>query len=211
MSMGFKEWIVPRERQFYDLLSEIGKVLVEGAKGLNDLVHDFRNVEGKRRALKEIEHKGDEAVHEIFEALNRTFITPIDREDITDLATSMDNVLDMVYATAVRLDLYKVKAVTPPMVEFSKIIREACDHIHAGVDLIRNRKNWSQVETLSVEINRLENVADEVLHEAVADLFNGNDALTVIKLKDIYEKMEMATDYCEDVADHLSDIAIKYR
>ncbi len=209
--MGLKEWIVPREKQFYELLSLVGRVLVKGAEGLHDLVHDFRNVGRKRRVLKEIEHEGDQAVHEIFEALNRTFITPIDREDITALATSMDNVVDMIYATAVRLDLYKVKEVTPPMEELCNIIQEACGHINVGVGLIRNRRNWSKVEELSVEINRLENVADDILNKAVADLFNGNDALTVIKLKDIYEKMELATDYCEDVADHLSDIAIKYR
>ncbi len=209
--MGLKEWIVPQEKRFYELLAEVGKVLAKGAEALNDLVHDFRDVEWKRRALKDIEHEGDAAVHEIFVALNRTFITPIDREDISALASNMDNVVDMIYAAAVRLDLYKVKATTPPMVELSRIIQEACDHINIAIGLIRDRKNWSKVETLSMEINRLENLADDVLNEAVADLFNGNDALTVIKLKDIYEKMELATDYCEDVADHLSDIAIKYR
>ncbi len=123
----------------------------------------------------------------------------------------MDNVLDMIHAAAVRLDLYKVTEVTPPMVELARIILESCGHLEVGVGLIRNRKNWAQVEELAVEVNRLENEADDILNEAVADLFNGNDALTVIKLKDVYEKMEMATDYCEDVADHLSDIAIKYR
>ncbi len=209
--MGLKEWIIPQEKKFYDLLSAVSGVLTKGSEDLCDLVHNFRDVTRKRTRLKDIEHEGDEAVHEIFEALNRTFITPIDREDIIALATNMDNVLDMIYAAAVRLDLYKVKSVTPPMVNLADVIRESCVLVDRGVNLIRNRKNWSQVESIAVEINRLENDADDILNEAVAGLFNGNDALTVIKLKDIYEKMEIATDYCEDVADHLSDIAIKYR
>ncbi len=209
--MGLKEWIIPQEKRFYDLLSAVSSVVLKGAEDLNDLVHNFKDVTKKRKRLKNVEHQGDQAVHEIFEALNRTFITPIDREDIIGLTTNMDNVLDMIYAASVRLDLYKVDSVTPPTVALAEIILESCRHIDLGMNLIRDRKNWSQVETIAVEINRLENRADDILNEAVADLFNGNDALTVIKLKDIYEKMEMATDYCEDVADRLSDIVVKYR
>lgn len=209
--MGFKEWILPRDAQFHDLLSAISAVLVKGSEALCTLVGDFRDVESRRRALKDLEHEGDEAVHEIFQALNKTFITPFDREDISALASSMDNVMDMIYAAAVRLDLYKVDAVTPPMVDLAELIRQSCQLIDRGISLIRNRSKWSQVEALAVEINRLENQADDVLNEAVAGLFNGTDALDVIKLKDIYEKMELATDYSEDVADYLSDIAVKYR
>jgi uncharacterized protein Yka (UPF0111/DUF47 family) len=152
-----------------------------------------------------------EAVHETFEALNKTFITPFDREDISALASSMDNVMDMIYAAAVRLDLYKVESITPPMVELADIIHQSCQRVDEGVNLLSRRSKWSQVEALAVEINRLENQADDVLNEAIAGLFDGTDALDVIKLKDIYEKMELATDYCEDVADYLSDIAVKYR
>ncbi|MFQ5553283.1 MAG: DUF47 domain-containing protein [Thermoplasmata archaeon] len=209
--MGFKEWILPKEAQFYDLLSAISTVLVKGAEALQRLVGDFRDVEVRRRELKDIEHEGDEAVHDTFEALNKTFITPFDREDISALASSMDNVMDMIYASAVRLDLYKVETATPPMVELAELIYRSVQLVEEGVNLIRNRSKWSEVEALAVEINRLENQADDVLNEAVADLFNGTDTLDVIKLKDIYEKMELATDYCEDVADYLSDIAVKYR
>ncbi|MFQ5986799.1 MAG: DUF47 domain-containing protein [Thermoplasmata archaeon] len=209
--MGFKEWILPKEAQFYDLLSAISAVLVKGAAALQRLVGDFRDVGKRRRELKDIEHEGDEAVHETYEALNKTFVTPFDREDISALASSMDNVMDSIYAAAVRLDLYKVEAVTPPMVELAELIYRSCQLVEEGVTLIRNRSKWSEVEALAVEINSLENQADDVLNEAVADLFNGTDTLDVIKLKDIYEKMELATDYCEDVADYLSDIAVKYR
>ncbi|MFQ5919600.1 MAG: DUF47 domain-containing protein, partial [Thermoplasmata archaeon] len=137
--------------------------------------------------------------------------TPFDREDISALASSMDNVMDMIYAASVRMDLYKLGAVTPPMVDLAELIRQSCQQVDKGVNMIRDRRRWSEVEVLAVEINRLENQADDVLNEAVAGLFNGTDALDVIKLKDIYEKMELATDYCEDVADILSDIAVKYR
>ncbi|MFQ5920070.1 MAG: DUF47 domain-containing protein, partial [Thermoplasmata archaeon] len=90
--MGFKEWILPKEAQFYDLLSSISAVLVRGAEALHDLVGDFRDVGTRRREIKDLEHEGDEAVHDTFEALNKTFVTPFDREDISALASSMDNV-----------------------------------------------------------------------------------------------------------------------
>jgi predicted phosphate transport protein (TIGR00153 family) len=209
--MGFKEWILPREAQFYDLLNSISAVLVRGAEALRRLVTDFQDTANSRREIKDLEHEGDEAVHETFEALNKTFITPFDREDISALASSMDNVMDMIYAAAVRLDLYKVESITPPMVELAEIILQSCQRVDEGVNLLSRRSKWSDVEALAVEINRLENQADDVLNEAIAGLFDGTDALDVIKLKDIYEKMELATDYCEDVADYLSDIAVKYR
>lgn len=209
--MGFRQWILPQERQFYDLLSALSNVLVRGAEDLNRLLKDFQDVTKRRLAMKDTEHQADQAVHEIFEALNQTFVTPIDREDIIGLAANMDNVMDMIYATTVRLDLYKLSTVTPPMTELADIILDSCRHIQEGINLIRNRRDWPKIEALAVEINRLENRADDVLNGAVAGLFRGNDALTVIKLKDIYEKLEQATDYCEDVADRLSDIAVKYR
>lgn len=209
--MGVREWILPREKLFFDLLQAISLNLVAASRDLCGLVDDYRDVHRKRVRLKEIEHLGDEAVHEIFEALNRTFVTPFDRDDIVALTSGMDNVLDMIYAGAVRLDQYNVVEATSPMVRFADIIREQCKRIDEGVGSLRDRKSWDRVEALTVEINRLENEADDVLNAAVADLFHTTDPITIIKLKDVYESLEKATDYAEDVADSLSDIVVKYR
>ncbi len=209
--MGVKEWIIPQEKVFFDLLEAIGDNLVAGAASLCSLVDDYRDITAKRKRLKEIEHNGDEAVHEVYEALNRTFITPIDREDIVALASQMDNVLDLIYASALRMDLYEVKAPTKPMVDLADVIRAACEKIDTAVGLIRNMKNGDRVEKLAVEINELENVADDLLNNAVAELFKTNDSIAIIKLKEIYENMEAATDHAEDVANILSDIVAKNR
>jgi len=209
--MGVREWILPRERLFFDLLQAVSLNLVAAAGELCSLIDDYREVHRKRVRLKEVEHLGDEAVHEIFEALNRTFVTPFDREDIVALTNSMDNVLDLIYAAATRLDQYRVEAATPPMVRFADIIREQCKRIDQGVGSLRDRRSWDHIEPLTVEINRLENEADDVLNAAVADLFHGVDPITIIKLKDVYESLEKATDHAEDVADTLSDIIVKYR
>lgn len=209
--MGIKAWIIPQEKLFFELLRAVSTNLVGGAAALCDLIDDYRNVPEKRRKVKEIEHLGDEAVHEVFEALNRTFVLPFDREDIVALASNMDNVLDEIHASAVRLDLYEVRDPTPSMVKLADVIRDQCERIDQAVDLVRSPRNADRVEGLVVEINRLENTADDLLNNAVAELFRTGDAITIIKLKDIYEHLEMATDYCEDVGDTLSDIAAKYR
>lgn len=209
--MGIKEWIIPQEKVFFDLLQAVSLNLVAGARELCGLVDNYEDVHEKRKRLKEVEHLGDETVHEIFEALNRTFLTPFDREDIVALASDLDNVLDMIYVSAARLDQYDVKAPTKPMVDFADIIRGQCDLIGEAMGCIRDRRRWDRVEPITVEINRLENAADDILNNAVGELFRTSDPVTIIKLKDVYDSMERATDYCEDVADTLSDIVVKYR
>jgi hypothetical protein len=209
--MRFRHWIIPQEKVFFDLLQAVSLNLLASARALCEIVDSYVEVAEKRRDLKDLEHKGDDAVHEIFEALNRTFVTPFDREDIVALASNMDNVLDMIYASAVRLDMYELVSPTKPMVELADIIRAQCERIEQAVELIRDKRNGEKVESLWVEINRLENQADDVLNKAVADLFKGTDPIEIIKLKDIYEMMEKATDFGEDVADTLSDIVVKYR
>jgi len=209
--MGLKEWIIPQEKVFFDLLEAIAANLVSGASALARFVRDYRDVPGNRKKLKDIEHLGDVAVHEVFEALNRTFITPIDREDITALASRMDDALDMIYAAGHRLELYGVKQPTQPMVDLADVILKSCEKIEEAVLLIHSPKNGDRVETLCVEINDLENVGDDLLNTAVGHLFESDDPILIIKLKEIYENMEAATDRAEDVANILSDIVAKNR
>jgi len=170
---------------------------------------DFRDVAAKRKHIKDIEHRGDEVVHTIFEELNKTFITPIDREDIIALASDLDNVLDMIDAAANRLHLYEIKEPSRAMVDLARVIVEAVTALRKAVGMIRNMKQADEVERIAVEVNRLENVADDLMNNAVAALFHEKDVVHIIKAKEIIERLEEATDYCEDVANVLSDIVAK--
>ncbi len=209
--MGLKEWLLPPEREFFDLLDKQAGFVLEGAHALRDLVNDFRDVGVKRKHIKDIEHKGDETVHTIYEALNKTFITPIDREDITALASDLDNVLDLVDAAANRMDLYEIPEPSQAMLDFSEVIVEAAAALQKAVGMIRNMKNAEMIEKICVEVNRLENVGDDLLNTSVAELFHDRDVVRILKNKEILERLERATDYCEDVANVLSDIVAKNR
>jgi len=208
-TMGLKEWIVPQEKHFFDLLEEDAKTVAEGARALLDLLRDFRDVKAKRKHVKDIEHRGDEIVHTIYEELNRSFITPIDREDIMALASDLDNVLDMIDAAANRLLLYEIERPSPAMVQLAEVIGLATSELERAVGMIRNMRQGDEVERISVEVNRLENVADDLMNNAVAALFHEKDVVHIIKSKEIIERLEEATDYCEDVANVLSDIVAK--
>lgn len=207
--MGLKEWIVPQERYFFDLLEQDAAAVEDGARALLDLMTDFRDVPSKVKHIKDIEHRGDEVVHTIYEELNKTFITPIDREDIMALASDLDNVLDMIDAAANRLLLYEVEMPSRAMVDLAEVIVEATTALRKAVGMIRNMKQAAKVEAIAVEVNRLENVADDLMNTSVAALFRETDVIHIIKCKEIIERLEEATDYCEDVANVLSDIVAK--
>jgi len=208
-ALGLKEWIIPQERRFFDLLEGVASTVNDGAVALQDMVRDFRDVPAKRRAIKDIEHRGDDLTHDVFEALNRTFITPIDREDIQSLASSLDNILDMIDAAANRLHLYDVDQPTEAMIELADTIAESTQLLKKAVGMIRNMKQGDEVERIAVEVHHLENVADDLMNNSIAALFKDPDPIRIIKLKEITERLEQATDYCEDVANVLSDIVAK--
>jgi len=209
--MGLKEWLLPPEREFFDLLDKQAGFVLEGAHALRDLLKDFRDVGAKRKHIKDIEHKGDETVHTIYEELNKTFITPIDREDIIALASDLDNVLDLIDAAANRMDLYEIPEPSRAMLDFAEVLVEATAALEKAVGMIRNMKNAELVEKICVEVNRLENVGDDLLNTSVAELFHDRDVVRILKNKEILERLESATDYCEDVANVLSDIVAKNR
>ena len=206
-----KEWIVPPQREFFDLLDQEAAIVAEGAVALRDMLREFHEVDAKRRHIKDIEHRADETVHTIFEELNKTFITPIDREDIMALASDMDNVLDMIDAVANRLHLYEIARPSEAMLNFGEVLVEATSALRKAVGMIRNMKQADDVEAIAVEVNRLENVGDDLLNVSVAALFKEKDVVYILKAKEILEQLEQATDYCEDVANVLSDIVAKNR
>ncbi len=207
--MGFKEWIIPQEKHFFDMLEEQADIVVEGSDALMDMVTNFTNVAQKRDRVKDIEHKGDELVHEIAEALNKTFVTPIDQEDITKLTSRLDDILDYMEAASHRMWSYEIKTVPPDMIKLTEVIVKGSKEVNHAVKDLRNFKKKNEILNHCIEINRLENVADDITHVAVAELFRKYQAVDIIKLKEIYEYLEEATDKCEDVADVIKDVFMK--
>ena len=207
--MGFKEWIIPQEKYFFGMLEKQADTVLEGAETLLDLVKDFNNVASKRDKMKTIEHKGDDIVHEISEALNRTFVTPIDHDDMSKLASRMDDILDYMEAAAHRMWSYEIKRVPPDMVRLVEVLLSSTKEVTHAVKDLKNFKKKNEIVRHCIEINRLENIGDEITHQAVAGLFKTADVMEIIKLKEIYEHLELATDKCEDAADVIKDIFIK--
>lgn len=205
--MGFKEWIIPQEKHFFDLLEQQADVVLEGAVALMDLTRKFERVSEKRDKIKDIEHKGDDLVHTISEELNKTFVTPIDHEDISKLTSRLDDILDYIEAASHRMWSYEIKSPPPEMVKLVEVILSSAKEVNHAVKDLRNfKRSDNEIAKHCIEINRLENVADDITHSAVADLFKMKDAVELIKLKEIYEYLEEATDKCEDAADVINDV-----
>ena len=207
--MGVKEWIIPQEKHFFDMFDQQADVVLEGAEALLDMVTNFTLVAEKRDKIKEIEHKGDELVHHISDELTTTFVTPIDHDDISKLTSRLDDILDFIEAASHRMWSYEIKTVPPEMVKLTQVILASSKEVNHAVKDLRNFKKKNEILTHFIEINRLENVGDDITHVAVAALFKKYDAVDIIKLKEIYEYLEEATDKCEDAADVIKDIFMK--
>lgn len=207
--MGLKEWIIPQDKGFFDLLEKESSNVLLGAKKLEEAVKTFDNMDGRRKEFKDIEHQGDETVHEIYERVNRSFITPIDQEDLTKLASLYDDVLDYMYAVMNRLVLFEIRGPTQAMKEFVGINRAAVEQMNNAFSSMR-KLDKAQIDRSVIEVDRLENEADVVLDEAVAALYKSADVIQILKLKEIYEHLEMVTDKCEDVAFVIRDVMIKH-
>jgi predicted phosphate transport protein (TIGR00153 family) len=207
--MGLKEWIIPQDRAFYDLLDRESATVLRGATKLEDAVKSFENMEERRKEFKDLEHNGDEIVHDIYERVNRSFITPIDQEDLTRLASGYDDVLDLMYLVMNRLVLFEIKGPTQTMIEFTGIVRASVEQLHSALTSLR-RPNQETIDRACIEVDRLENEADVLLNDAVAALFKREDVISILKLKEIYEHLETITDRCEDVSLIVRDIQIKH-
>lgn len=183
--------------------------MLKGAEALDDLVHNMKDIEVKSLWLHKIENEGDGMVHEVAELLNLTFVTPIDHDDISKLTSKMDDILDYMDAGATRIRLYEIKEIPTPMLQLIDVLMRQVKIIHEGVHLLEGRRERSKLLERCVEVNRLENMADEITHGALAGLFKMDDIKMIMKLKEIYEHFETATDRCEDVADIVKDVIIK--
>jgi predicted phosphate transport protein (TIGR00153 family) len=199
---------LPKEVRFYDYFEQQSENILKAAGLLNDLVRNFSDARAKTHLIKEVEHAGDLITHEIVRKLNTTFITPIDREDIHDLATRLDDVLDYIEAAAERLVVYRIKEPTSACRAMAEVIVKTAEATDRAIRCLRNMDPGFHEH--AVEVNRLENTADNLLRDSLAALFDEQgDPIEVIKWKEIYETMEIVTDRCEDVANVIEGIILK--
>ncbi len=207
--MGLKEWIIPQDKHFFNMLENESNNVLAGSIAFFELITNYENVREKQQAIKDIEHQGDDFVHEIFEELNKTFITPIDHEDISALASAFDDVLDYIDGTASRLVLYEISKPEKNMIKLAEVLVKQTTELNIALSGLRNIKNPREIEKRCIEVNRLENIADDIYKSSVAQLFKQTNAIEIMKLKEVYERLEFATDKCEDAANVISDIVVK--
>jgi predicted phosphate transport protein (TIGR00153 family) len=201
--------IIPQDQEFFNLFRKASENIVEGAERLKEMLQEFDNLRERVRAIEEVEHKGDTLTHDIVKKLNTTFITPIDREDILALASSLDDVIDLIEAAATRMLLFKVQEPTPHAKELGFLILKCVQELHKGISHLSSRKK-DHIYEHCVEVNSLENEADRVCRDAIAFLFeHEKDPVSILKWKEIYETLETATDRCEDAANVLEGVALK--
>jgi predicted phosphate transport protein (TIGR00153 family) len=197
-----------RSDKFFDMFIEAARNIHQGARAFQQMLEDFRGTDDQWRAVEEYEHEGDKITHRILRTLHQTSIAPVDREDIHKLTSALDDVIDLVEASAARMAMYRVSKPTAEAVRLAGIIVRCTDQIVRGVTAL---PRFEFIQEHCIEINRLENEADEVARTAIAALFLGDvPPIEVIKWKEIYETMETATDRCEDVANLLEEISLKH-
>lgn len=207
----FKLTLIPKEKKFFALFEQGAQNAVKIAQQLKDLVYIWENVKERVWVITDLEHQGDAITHQIFEQLHRSVITPFDREDIALLAHSLDDVADFIHAAADAMLLYKIGRPTQRAKEMVDIVVQAVVEVESAVSEIHDRVGRKQLLNRCVEINRLENMGDSVFRSAMAELFDDStDFAGLIKWREIYKHMESVIDRCEDIANILEGVAIKY-
>jgi len=198
---------IPKEENFFKLFDESAYNIHKAAQLMKEMVDNYSNAENKAKEIFDVEYNGDRITHEIIRTLNKTFITPIDREDIYNLASKLDDILDFIEGVTDRLIIYKIEEPTPECCKLVEIILRMSEVITWGVSKL---KDLGHIYDHCIEINRLENEADRITRDAIVRLFEEEkDPIAVIKWKEIYEKLEDTTDSCEDVANILESIILK--
>jgi len=204
---------LPKDRVFYQLFENVSEVLVKMGAKLKDVVSepDFEQRAILIKEVEDMEHINDDYTHQIFTELGKNFITPFDREDIHYLATSLDDIADYIYASAKKINFYHVDPNDTGIQKMADLIALGCIQVHKAVTELRNMKNMRQITDALVAINSLENQADDIFDTSIERLFATEpDAKEVIKKREIYQIMEIVTDKCEDAANVIESIIIKY-
>ena len=201
---------MPFEGRFFEHFNDLAEQIVQGSKELVGLMSSFDDVERRVFNIETVEKRGDKITHTVIEMLHKTFITPIDRDDIHRLITRMDDILDLIEDTAQSVSLYDIRAVTPEATRLAELCVNCCEKVQIAVGMLSNMENAARVLDVCAEIDKLESDADRVMRSAMAKLFRDEpDTRQVIKLRAIYELMETVTDRCEDVANIIEGIVLE--
>lgn len=200
---------MPREDEYFTLFSQITEKIQEASNALVEMMHDSHgNFETYVKRIKDIEHGCDEVTHNLTVKLNKSFITPFDREDIYTLSVALDDVIDYIDAAARAILMYDIREINEHTNRFAKVIQGLAIELHSAISMLEKPTNMTQH---IVEIHRLENEADDIYFRAIGELFrNQTDAVTLIKFKELYEILENATDRCESVANIVEGIILKH-
>jgi len=201
--------VFSKSPDFLELFDKVGANITQAATILVAIMEHFTNLDNWAKEVHELEEDGDMLTHDIIKKLNKTFVTPFDREDIHALASKLDDILDFIWGTAERLSVFKMKEPREEAVIMSKEILTTVELVHKAIKTLKE-KDYTRMQEYCVEINKLENKMDRIFRDALGHLFDEmKDPILVIKWKEIYEHLENASDKCEDVADILESIAIK--
>jgi len=201
--------VFSKSPDFLELFDKVGANITQAATILVAIMEHFTNLDNWAKEVHELEEDGDMLTHDIIKKLNKTFVTPFDREDIHALASKLDDILDFIWGTAERLAVFKMKEPREEAVIMSKEILTTVELVHKAIKTLKE-KDYTRMQEYCVEINKLENKMDRIFRDALGHLFDEmKDPNLVIKWKEIYEHLENASDKCEDVADILESIAIK--
>ena len=202
--------LMPREGRFFDLFKELAELIVQGSRELVALVGAIDDLERRRFNIEAIEKKGDKVTHNTVQLLHKTFITPIDRNDVHQLITNMDDILDLIEDCAQSISMYDIRTVTPEAKRLADICVGCAEKVKAAVELLSSMKNANAILEICGEIDRLESEADHLMRAAMAKLFRDEpDVRELIRQRAIYELLEEMTDRCEDVANIIEGIVLE--
>ncbi len=202
--------LMPTEGKFFDYFIQHGELCVKGGKEMVALMTNFDDLEHRVHAIETVEKQADKVTYAALDLLHKTFITPIDRDDIHKLITRMDDILDLMEDAAQTISLYDIKAITPEAKRLAELCQTCCEKVLAAVSLLHNMENAREILTICSDIDKLESDADHVMRAAMSKLFREEpDVRNLIKLKAIYEILESVTDRCEDVANIVEGIIVE--
>ncbi|HEY7110092.1 MAG TPA: DUF47 family protein [Nitrososphaeraceae archaeon] len=210
MSPGWLSWVRANDVEIMSVLENQGSILVKATSVLAESINNYSKLKENNLLLKDLEQKGDKLTHNLFTIIDKTFVTPLDKEDISELTSTIDQVLDATYGTSDRLILFKIEKPFPYMQEFANLLSTASQEIYDAVIELHKGKREDLIKH-SKAVSNCEHEGDSVYRIAIAELFESNDPIGIIKAKEVYETLESALDRCRDVADVIEDIALKYR
>jgi predicted phosphate transport protein (TIGR00153 family) len=210
MGLGFMSWLRSNENEIISSLELQAEVLIKSVNTLVELMYDYEKLDQLGTKAEDLEHEGDKITHNIYVLIDKTFVTPLDKEDIANLTGEIDQIIDYTDRFIGTLSLFEIKEPTPYMTELAKMLLSSSQEVFFLVKKLRGFKNSNELIGHCQNISQYEHEADVIFRTAIAELFKTRDAIYIIKMKEVYEILEGAHDRCADVADVFEDIALKY-